>query len=102
METPSGMSSVSLTDSESDGELVQPFQPFRFLDLPSELRNKIYGYALAIDDHRAAMDRAVDVSAKNSFCIRRLLWLFLVSRQVHDEAYPVFFSSNVFRIFPTQ
>ena len=71
-----------------------PGQPFRFFDLPSELRLKILGFAL-VTDH------IVDLNPNNYGAARRRMNLFLTSHRVHEEAYPVFYGGHTFRIFPT-
>lgn len=71
-----------------------PQQPFRFFDLPSELRRKIFKYLLT-------EDRTVDLSPENQHRAADRLSQFLTCRRFHEEAYPVFYGGNTFRIFPT-
>ena len=68
--------------------------PFRFFDLPSELRYRIFQAFLL-------QDRTLDLSPENHDTAADRLNLFLTSRQVHDEAYPIFYGGHTFRIFPT-
>ena len=67
---------------------------FRFFDLPSELRLKVYKYALVVPEW------PIDLDPTNYRRIVPRMQCFLVSRQMHDEAFPVFYGSNPFRLFP--
>ncbi|QDS70053.1 hypothetical protein FKW77_004193 [Venturia effusa] len=67
-------------------------QPFRFKDLPAEIRLRIYEFALSVR-------KPVDLAGLNQTRIAPLLRLFLTSRQIYDEAYRVFYAVNTFRIF---
>ena len=69
-------------------------QPFRFFDLPSELRRKIMSIHFAIP-------KVIDLDHYQHSCIARRLECFLVSKRFHEEAYAVFFGINTFRLFPT-
>lgn len=69
-------------------------KPFRFMDLPSELRVKIYGY------HFAGIGPVVDLEPGNYFSIHKKLSILRVCRQVYHEASDAFYSSRTFRIFP--
>lgn len=69
-------------------------QPFRFFDLPSELRLRILTLALVTD-------QIVDLSPINYGAARHRMNIFLASHRFHDEAYPVFYGGHTFRIFPT-
>ncbi|KAF2876057.1 hypothetical protein BDV95DRAFT_563310 [Massariosphaeria phaeospora] len=68
--------------------------PFRFFDLPVELRLRVYELTLVVPT-------AVDLDPANIRTIAPLLRMFLVSRRVHDEAFRVFYGRNTFRVFPT-
>lgn len=70
-------------------------KPFRFLDLPSELRVKIYGH------HFSNIGPTVDIEPGNYFTIHKKLSILRVCRQIYHEASHVFYSSKTFRIFPT-
>lgn len=72
----------------------KPRQPFRFFDLPSELRRKILAFAL-VTDH------IVDLNPNNYGAARHRMNIFLASHRLHNEAYPVFYGGHTFRIFPT-
>ncbi|TVY50706.1 hypothetical protein LCER1_G009039 [Lachnellula cervina] len=82
---------------DEDETLGTKTQPFRFLALPSELRNKIYSFVYStaptvidLDPHTFAL-----------LSRQKLLSLFRVSRQLHHEAAHHFFSIHTFRLFPT-
>lgn len=69
-------------------------QPFRFFDLPSELRSKILSFVVALN-------RTVDLEPLNNFDANQRLNLFLASQRLHSEASHIFYSEHTFRIFPT-
>jgi len=73
---------------------LEPSPCLRFLDLPAELRIAIYELVLVLP-------RAIDLEPTNHRRIAPRLDLFLTCRQVHEEAYKVFYSRNTFRLFPT-
>ena len=66
----------------------------RFLNLPLEIRWLIYKHLLLVD-------WAIDLNPTNRSQIARRLLIFRVCRQIHQEAYPIFYGLNTFRIFPT-
>lgn len=91
------------------GEDEQPEQReyFRFLDLPSELRLRIYSFVLFAATRRRRLQRntgSVGASSKNPPVapLPERLSLFLVSKQVHAEASDYFYSIQTFRVFPIQ
>lgn len=69
-------------------------KPFRFMDLPSELRIKIYAF------HFADIGPVVDLEPGNYFSIHKKLSVLRVCRQFYREASHVFYSSRTFRVFP--
>ncbi|KAK3643581.1 hypothetical protein LTR56_010091 [Elasticomyces elasticus] len=69
-----------------------PRQAFRFFDLPSELRLRIYEEVLYVRD-------PIDLDPANYRAIHPRLGLFLASHRLHEEAYRVFYS-QVLRLFP--
>jgi len=82
---------ASISPSESEAEEQRRF---RFLELPFELRRKIYKIFLR-------QDRTIDLSPENHLTAPDRLSLFLVSHRVHEEAYHNFYGGHAFRIFPT-
>lgn len=68
---------------------------FRFFDLPTELRMKIYDLALVVPD------QAVDLDPSNYRRLLPRMQCFRVSKQMHAEAAAFFYRSNTIRLFPT-
>lgn len=68
---------------------------FRFLDLPSELRIKIY------ELHFADTPWPVDLDPENHKRLYRKLAIFKTCRQVYAESSHYYYSTRPFRIFPT-
>jgi hypothetical protein len=70
-------------------------KPFPFLDLPSELRLKIY------EHHFASVPRVLDLDPDNQKRVRPLFQLLRTCRLVREEAGHLFWSTHVARVFPT-
>jgi hypothetical protein len=70
-------------------------KPFRLLDLPAELRLKIYGF------HFADITGSVDLAPDNHNKIYKKLVFLRACRTVYREASYAFFSQHIFRVFPT-
>lgn len=87
------MSAMAASISTSGSE-VEEQRPFRFLDLPFELRRKIYKIFLR-------QDLTIDLSPENHLTAPDRLSLFLVCHLTHEEAYHEFYGGHTFRIFPT-
>ena len=82
----------SSISSLSDVEITH--HSFPFFDLPSELRRKIMIMHLQVD-------QVVDLDHRQYSRIASRIECFLVSRRFHEEAYPIFYGLNTFRLFPT-
>ncbi|MCJ1337231.1 hypothetical protein MMC09_002513 [Bachmanniomyces sp. S44760] len=82
----------SLIFSTNDLHVDQ--RPFRFLDLPTELRFKVLSEVLLVH-------KVVDFEWRNYIRLAPLLKCFLVSKSFHEEASTVFYGGNTFRLFPT-
>ncbi|KAL2159388.1 hypothetical protein VTH06DRAFT_2392 [Thermothelomyces fergusii] len=89
---PSGMSTVPQTPPTVRRV---PEKPFRFLDLPSELRVEIYGL------HFEGIDEVIDLDSDNYKRVCKKLSIVRTCRTIYREASHVFYSSRTFRIFPT-
>jgi hypothetical protein len=70
-------------------------KPFRFFDLPSELRNKIY------EIHFNSTPSILDLDPDNYKVIGGKFPLLLVSKQIHEEAAHYFYATHIVRLFPT-
>ncbi|KAH6633828.1 hypothetical protein B0J18DRAFT_61 [Chaetomium sp. MPI-SDFR-AT-0129] len=70
-------------------------KPFRFLDLPPELRAEVYLWYFEGIDH-------VDLDSDNYKRIHKKLGIFRTCRIIRQEAPHAFYSFRTFRIFPTQ
>jgi hypothetical protein len=68
--------------------------PFRLLDLPAEIRVRVYELLLDVG-------RPIQLESSNKTQIAPLLRVLLTSRQLYEEAYRVFYSTNTFRVFST-
>ncbi|EGS17137.1 uncharacterized protein CTHT_0074690 [Thermochaetoides thermophila DSM 1495] len=71
-------------------------KPFRFMDLPIELRMEIYKHYFDLGD------RVIDLDYDNYKIIYPKMRIFWTCRTIYREASHVFYSTHTFRIFPTQ
>jgi len=83
----------SHSDSITADSTTTPTTPFRFLDLPYELRLRVYEDLLIAP-------KTIDLDPSNIRTVAPRLRLLFVNRQIHDEASRVFYSRNTFRVFP--
>ncbi|GAO13621.1 hypothetical protein UVI_02017300 [Ustilaginoidea virens] len=72
-----------------------PSKSFPFLELPSELRVKVYEY------YFSDTDPVLDLGPENYKRIHKTLGFMRVCKQIHIEATHFFYSSRSIRIFPT-
>jgi hypothetical protein len=83
----------TLDIDESEAFDADSAQPFRFFDLPAELRLRVYELLLVFP-------KTLDLDPTNARNVAPQLRLLYVSRRMHDEASRVFYSRNTFRVFP--
>jgi len=70
-------------------------KPFRFMDLPSELRIKVYAH------HFVDAPAVIDLDPDNWKKIHHRLAILRTCRTIYHEASYTFYSTHTFRLFPT-
>lgn len=73
----------------------------RILDLPSELRARIYSYIFPSWRYDAVKDRK-GVQVTSPYYPLKRIHILLVSRSLHDDVTQYLYSVHVFRLFPLQ
>jgi hypothetical protein len=90
---PSAYPSEADSDSEDDEKKV--VKPFPFLQLPSEIRLRVYDLLLT------TVPDVIDLDPDNYRTVhRKIQGIFWVNKQIHDEASHLLYSTKTFRIFP--
>lgn len=74
------------------------FKPFRFTDLPGEIRNRIFDILFRGEIVRVSCHRKVIVGGKSYECERRQPAITRVCRQLREEALPLFYQESVFEL----
>lgn len=93
--TPISSAYTSTYPSEDDDDVTPVIRkPFLFLELPAELRTRIYR------DVFSSAPAVIDLDPDNFRTIHRRFALLLVSRQVYAEACHYFYSTHSIRLFP--
>jgi hypothetical protein len=84
---------VKNEDAQQDTEKGVKRQPFRFFDLPYELRLRVYEELLVFP-------KTIDLDPTNFRVVAPALRVFLADHRTHEEASRVFYGRNTFRVFP--
>lgn len=87
------MNAVVIEDKHGDIDLDEERKPFRFFDLPSELRLRVYELLLVFT-------KTMDLDTTNHRVVAPALRMFYANKRMHDEASRVFYAHNTFRLFP--
>ncbi|KAL4873257.1 hypothetical protein BDV12DRAFT_99488 [Aspergillus spectabilis] len=91
---------------EEEERYTRAREPFRFFDLPAEIRLRVYHYALFTPRRNRPLksNGSVGASSKNPprSPLSHRVALFQVSRQMHNEASDYFYSTQAFRVFYLQ
>ncbi|KAE8146180.1 hypothetical protein BDV25DRAFT_163000 [Aspergillus avenaceus] len=98
-------------ENEAEKEQLEtriPVTPFRFFDLPSEIRLRIFSFVLftprrkKVEVHTKGSVGASSKKNPELSPVPHRVNLFLASRRMHDEASDFFYSTQTFRLFSLQ
>lgn len=81
---------------------IRPKGAFDFLSLPPEIRNRIYGLLLVFEGPIHPSTQSPSSVAKGRSrcpCPNSALLILAVNRQIHDEAYGIFYDVNKFEFY---
>lgn len=93
-----------LSSTTKHCSLAETRTPFRFLELPAELRNQIYGYVCGKHSDRKNLVFRLDQRHLDALRYRATkptsasTVLLLVNRQLHDEALSIMYEQNTFLV----
>ena len=76
-----------------------PTQPFPFLSLPSEIRNRIYELALAPIKEDGSVSPHTIIASKKVHCPTATPALLHTSHQIYNEAAPILYRSTTFACY---
>lgn len=83
----------TLDEALASMNLNEPIEPFRFFDLPSELRNRVYYLLLFSKSEYRRSDGTRPGSRIN---------ILTVNKRMHEEASHILYSTTRFNLFPLQ
>jgi hypothetical protein len=74
-------------------------QPFRFLDLPTEIRREIHRHVLYYKDGRIYFRREGDKAGVQAVKTHADVGVFLICKKIHLEARPFLYSHHKFHVY---